>query len=459
MKFACPHCMTLHQVADDRVGGGSVQVRCRTCGELIRIGEGDGLGEAAASLPPGAVALASSAPPPSRGPPRLPRSSPPIPRAPRVPSIGQGHEQRAAGERAPGPGAAGRGALADAFRKEAEGRVAPSLAALATPAEGWFVGMGEVVVGPMTLADLRSRAERGAVVPASLVWRDGFEDWRPLGTYPELLAMVEGLRSEPGDSGWRPAPDARSSVPAPGEVGSLLGAAPLWGGGSVSEIPGVPRSPARGVLLAAAIVVSLLLGLGTGFVVFGRRPATAATEQRASVVPASAASVAGAAVALGDEGGARAPSDSVDPSPAPSGSLAPVPGHVRATRRGLESLSGPPLPTSLTSVVGATDPPPAVGGPLDAGQVQRTVSRQAGAVRRSCWQPALDRSQVGAPSAARVVLTIDVLPSGNVSRVATTPDPPGYPGLSACIAGRVRSWKFPPSGGATVQVPFVFAAQ
>ncbi len=451
--------MTLHQVADDRVGGDSVQVRCLSCGELIRIAEGDGSGEAAASLLSGAVAVASSAPSPSRGPPRLPRSSPPIPRAPRVPSIGQGHERRAAGECAPGRGAAARGALADAFRKEAEGRVAPSLAALATPAEGWFVGMGEVVGGPMTLADLRSRVDRGAVVPESLVWRDGSEEWRPLGTYPELLGVVEALRSGSGDSGRGPVPDARGSVPAPGEVGSPLGVAPLGGGGAVSEIPGVPRGPTRGVLVSAAIVVSLLLGLGTGFVVFGRRPVTEATERRPGFVPAPAASVVGAAIALGDEGSASAPSVSVDPSPAPSGPPAPDPGLVRATRRGLESLAGPRLPTSPTSVGGATDLTPAVGGPLDAGQVQRTVSRQAGAVRRSCWQPALDRSQVGAPSAARVVLTIDVLPSGNVSRVATTPDPPGYPGLSACIAGRVRSWKFPPSGGATVQVPFVFAAQ
>src|SRR6478609_2630916 len=45
--------------------------------------------------------------------------------------------------------------------------------------------------GPIRLSELRSKAASGSVNRESLVWRDGFEDWRPLGTFPELSAIVD----------------------------------------------------------------------------------------------------------------------------------------------------------------------------------------------------------------------------------------------------------------------------
>jgi TonB family protein len=81
-------------------------------------------------------------------------------------------------------------------------------------------------------------------------------------------------------------------------------------------------------------------------------------------------------------------------------------------------------------------------------------------VKRSCWQPALDARDPNAPTSARVMLTITVGPTGSVQNVTTSGEPRGYPGLGSCIAGRVRAWQFPASGGTTtVNVPFVFAAQ
>jgi hypothetical protein len=88
------------------------------------------------------------------------------------------------------------------------------------------------------------------------------------------------------------------------------------------------------------------------------------------------------------------------------------------------------------------------------------VSRYTGAVKRRCWQPALDGRDPSAPSTARVVVTIGVAGSGSVQSVSTSGDPRGYPGLSNCIASSVRSWTFPATGGSsTAVVPFVFAAQ
>lgn len=456
--------MTRYPIAADRVSGGAVHLRCRGCGELIQLDERDASGGVSDSLPSGEGVLASGAPrsppgaatAPSRGPPRLPRAPPLIPRAPRVPSIGGKPGGTAVGQGELDPGA---GALAGAFCREAEGRAAPASAALATPANDWFVGMGAVAVGPMTLGEVRTRVARGAVGPESLVWREGFEDWRPLGSYPELLALIETFDPDRQDLVAASPLSPPGSIPAPGEAGSPFGAAALGGRALPGEIPGVSRGPATGVLLAAATVGSLLLGLGVGFLVFGRRPTTETTERIRSAAPAPADSIAGVGDRLGGERGASAASVAFVPSPAGSHAPAATTGWRGAPMRGLETLAGPRPPAGPASAPIPTDSPLAPARPLEAGAVQRTVSGQTGAVRRGCWQPALDRRQEGAPSTARVVLTIDVLPSGRVSRVSATPDPPGYPGLSACIAGRVRGWKFPPSSGATVQVPFVFAAQ
>jgi hypothetical protein len=53
---------------------------------------------------------------------------------------------------------------------------------------------------------------------------------------------------------------------------------------------------------------------------------------------------------------------------------------------------------------------------------------------------------------------MNVAPDGRVQSVNATGGD-GYPGLSTCVQGQVKSWTFPPSDGSTVTVPFVFAAQ
>src|SRR5262249_2864739 len=85
------------------------------------------------------------------------------------------------------------GALAEAFGAlvggtpvvEATGQV------VGMPADEWFVGINDVPVGPIRLGEIRKRAMLGAVTPDTMVWRDGLEAWRPLKTFPELLAVLE----------------------------------------------------------------------------------------------------------------------------------------------------------------------------------------------------------------------------------------------------------------------------
>ena len=84
------------------------------------------------------------------------------------------------------------GALAGAFSLAVGGTSDAAVPdSLSMPADEWFVGINGVPVGPIRLSELRSKAASGSVNRESLVWRDGFEDWRPLGTFPELSAIVD----------------------------------------------------------------------------------------------------------------------------------------------------------------------------------------------------------------------------------------------------------------------------
>jgi hypothetical protein len=114
---------------------------------------------------------------------------------------------------------------------------------------------------------------------------------------------------------------------------------------------------------------------------------------------------------------------------------------------------------------GGPTAPPDPGGSggtltqLTAGEINGVVAQNQPLIRRKCWQPAIDARSGGGPS-ARVSATIMIGPSGAVESASAGGAEKDYPGLSSCIAGRLRAWKFPPSGGRTpVSIPFVFAAQ
>lgn len=525
MKFVCPSCKAKYQIADEKVAGRSVKMKCRKCGHVIHVSETitDAPASDAApaalqpepSPPPPAVVpspapapVVAKAPPPAKAAP-APAAAPvrAAPAAPARPSaagaarLAPAAPQRTAApvrsapaaappRRSPAPATAAalnyqeddeatrishegaRGllddappssappsALAGAFTASME--AAPVTSELATPADDWHVGINGVPVGPLKLAELRAKAAAGAVTPASLVWREGMEDWLPLRTYPELLAIVEESVSS-----------VRASL-TPMLAPVVAGAdSPVTTGQVVTvDTPdeSVVPAPRRGGSLAPwiAVVVALMFGLTIGFVVFKSEPkeivkyvetpgskddpatpgASSAAAAHDVVDPAAPLDSAGVA-----KGGVRVA------GPLPKASAEAKPGEPPRNTAldplgGLGSLSGPSAP-------GDTRAPTGGGTGLDSDAVQRTVSRYKTSVQRSCWQPALDTRDRDAPSSARVSVSITVGPSGSVQSASTSGDPKGYRGLASCIASRVRGWQFPASGGnTTVNVPFVFAAQ
>jgi hypothetical protein len=221
----------------------------------------------------------------------------------------------------------------------------------------------------------------------------------------------------------------------------------------------------------AAVVVALLLGLTIGVVFFGKQKEPEKIIQYVTV-PAQGASAAASQAAVQNAPPPEVAVAGVEtkktspgaPGARPAGGSVGPPSTIKEEEKaplaGLKGLSG-------LSAAGPNGPsgsgasaPAGGGAELDGAQVQSTVARYTGSVKRACWQPAVDARDPSAPSGARVVVTITVAPSGSVEKVSTSGDPDGYPGLANCIAGRVRGWQFPPSSGSTtVKVPFGFVAQ
>jgi outer membrane biosynthesis protein TonB len=366
------------------------------------------------------------------------------------------------------------GALVGAFSLAVSAHAPPAVAdPLSLPGDEWFVGINGVPVGPIRLSELRSKASAGSITKESLVWRDGFEEWRPLRSFPELVAVVEESQSS-----------ARAALspmaPAVGSAGIIAdpfaATAPLPGMSTPGAVTGNvvvtddlaalglrPRhktSPAVWIAMAVAI----LFGITLGFVFFGR------TEQPHEIVkyverPVQSPSPAPANQGVVDTkpGPAATPPDpkSVSKGSSGSGKAAAKPESETKLSGGLKGLGlsglaagGPKGPGESAATPGNA------GGQLDQGQLQSAVQRYTPSVKRSCWQPQLDTRDKDAPTSARVAVSITISPSGSVQNVSTGGDPRGYRGLASCIAARVRGWQFPPSSSSTtVNVPFVFVAQ
>lgn len=167
---------------------------------------------------------------------------------------------------------------------------------------------------------------------------------------------------------------------------------------------------------------------------------------------------------------AAAPSEPAPPVQKAAARKSAEPSKARQAASPQTKASAPPTaPTmgNLSSLSGlATGPTPgpsktdSTGGgkALSQADVERVVQSHRAFVNRRCWELALATKAKGAPSSARVVTTIKIAPTGNVTSASATGGE-GYPGLASCVAGQVRSWKFPSSEGGTVNIPFVFAAQ
>jgi predicted Zn finger-like uncharacterized protein len=551
MKFLCPSCKAKYQIADEKVAGRSVRMKCRKCGYLIQISKTVTEGsvsrklesiEPEPSLRPEPVAPPEPKPGRARPPPRRPQAARAAPRpeqastpfgaprpeaarparaAPRSSVAATPAEQHevAAVPAQPsnkGNGAAhgamtaaalglyskeddertviaGSGALAGVFSEMVRQEDTSALDSISASADEWYVGINGVPVGPIRLSELRSKAAAGAVTPDSLVWRDGFEEWMALKTFPELVAIIEEGVSSARASLTPLAPNVTPSQPATAGVAEMrdpfaqASSAPAALGdpfASAAQVPGAPITgpavvteqpsesdlsglipPRRRASWAPwiAVVVAFVFGGTIAFVLFNHErtvvkyvtkevPAKAAAEQPTD----QAGSQTTAAPDTSSSAGAPNHAARVAQRSSGGSEKAKSSGKPLSGLQGLADLNGG-APEGPRAGSGDTH---SSGQPLDSSMVERTVSRYTGSVKRSCWQPAIDTRDKDAPSSARVMVSINVAPSGRVESARAGGDPRGYHGLASCIAGRVHGWQFPASSGSTtVNIPFVFATQ
>ncbi len=222
MKFFCEQCKAKYQIADEKVAGKTVRMKCRKCGHLIElraeVTESSAIAHApttaASSASPGAVAAPATAKPVAPKPPARP---PPKPSA-------LATSLTSAKPAAPKAERSGGGALAGAFRsnvqREDEGSAPFDMADLA-PGDDWYVAVNGVPVGPIRVAEVRRKAALGAVTEDSLVWQEGLDEWRPLKTFPDLAANVREAAASGRISITPPPPDVRPSSPPPPRAPSM----------------------------------------------------------------------------------------------------------------------------------------------------------------------------------------------------------------------------------------------
>ncbi|MGA2450947.1 MAG: GYF domain-containing protein [Polyangiaceae bacterium] len=192
MKFLCDKCKAKYQIADEKVAGRTVRMKCRKCGHLIEVRSEVTETSVATHLPK------EPEPKPAIGEEKpLQRESTGETNTPTAflakaarPVPGDPHLVRPA--RLPQQGAP-LGTLAGAFRTAVESEGAPSsplgMADLRT-ADEWYVAINGVPVGPILVAEVRRKAALGSVTEDSLVWQDGLDEWRPVRAFPELSATV-----------------------------------------------------------------------------------------------------------------------------------------------------------------------------------------------------------------------------------------------------------------------------
>jgi predicted Zn finger-like uncharacterized protein len=351
LKFLCDNCKAKYQIADEKVAGKTVRMKCRKCGHQIEVRAA--VTETSVSTsPPTAMGSGAEAPRPVAKNSLATSLSAAKPRAP----VGQPHAS-------PAPSA-----LAGAFQRTVHD--APQ--SVPFPQQGgglelsvtdeWYVAINGVPVGPVRISELRRKAASGAVTEDSLCWQEGLEEWRPVRSIPELAAIVReaaqgnrpSLVSAPPNEGRASSPPRAPQRPAPTNPRGPDASRPSsMGSGSPFEPPR-PMSPSR------SNVVPL------------RVAASSSTEEAPATPIGSPLTGSGAAAAFAPSF-APAPQYSPAPAPAFSPQLQPAP---MATADPFAVPGGPPpatasvfppapfAPSSPQIMVSQLPPQPRRGVPL-----------------------------------------------------------------------------------------------
>ncbi|MDD9938113.1 MAG: zinc-ribbon domain-containing protein [Myxococcales bacterium] len=167
MKIECNHCGTAYSVADSKIAGRKLKLRCKKCSEPIRV-DGSTIASEADAQAEGAAAAESevamaTVPPPA---PQMPAPAMPPPEMPEPQAVG-------APQAAP-----------DAFEP-------PVMAPEPQDGAAWHISVGETTQGPYTIEELGEYYAQGSILLDTLVFRDGWTDWVPAGEIAEITGAAQ----------------------------------------------------------------------------------------------------------------------------------------------------------------------------------------------------------------------------------------------------------------------------
>jgi predicted Zn finger-like uncharacterized protein len=177
MQFVCNSCKAKYTISADRVQGRVLKIRCRECGEILEI-RGDG-------LPAGKLLDVGR---------KKAGSSKDLSESYKLSSLkdrfkesftAKGTGQLPANDPLEQPTAV------DEFPRMKPAR--PGAPRETKDPKRWYVAVRNQPVGPVSKTKVRSYLRRKEIEPGALVWREGFDDWKPLGSCPELVDLVEEL--------------------------------------------------------------------------------------------------------------------------------------------------------------------------------------------------------------------------------------------------------------------------
>src|SRR5262249_28747412 len=185
MKFQCERCKTRYSIADEKVRGKILKIRCKTCSTIITVkdptvvtGEARALsasGSFAAIAQPGSYGPAPSA---TGSLPFVPAPPPPRSSRPKPP---------------PDPPPAPDGADA-------------------APPDEWYLSVDGAQTGPFTPAQAQARVARRKPDEEMYAWREDFTEWLPVEEVPLLAVhlpkapprMFADAHTDEGDDGDHP---------------------------------------------------------------------------------------------------------------------------------------------------------------------------------------------------------------------------------------------------------------
>ena len=186
MQFVCNNCKAKYEIPAQRIKGRILKIRCRECGNVIEI-RGDALPGAAGLKPDAKKSYKPKTPA------QKPSSS--LLKERFKASFTSGRSSSAsispAKLKAAGPAVRTKADKLLQLAQKAEARAREM-----KEVETWYVAIKSSPVGPINKGKVKHHIRRSDLNLSSLVWKEGFNDWKPLGEVPELEVLYRQLESE-----------------------------------------------------------------------------------------------------------------------------------------------------------------------------------------------------------------------------------------------------------------------